>query len=149
MMHPTACDPSVDVQRPSRSRGGYTNVVLTLIAGLLALHIAGGGDRAAVGGPLDVGSAMAQADGEAQMPNAFAQRKEIIAELRQMNGRLERLESRMAQGLSVKVTDMPAMKLPAELRAALMARPAQPGGTTPTPSAPAGPSAVEPSSPRP
>ena len=46
------------------------------------------------------------------LSNALEQRKQIIAELRTLNARMERIESKLAAGLNVKVTDMPALKLP-------------------------------------
>mgnify|MGYP007080195336 CR=1 FL=1 len=42
--------------------------------------------------------------------SAAEQRKEIILQLRGISTRLERLESALARGISVKVTDMPAMR---------------------------------------
>ena len=86
------------------SRNGYQNVILSCIAALLAL---GAIDRHA-GAPEGATAALAQSQPDAGgMMNAAEQRKQIIAELRQMNSRLERIEGKLAGGLSVKVTDMP------------------------------------------
>ena len=52
--------------------------------------------------------------GETGMVSAAEQRKEIISQLRTLNSKIERLESMMSKGLSVKVTDMPALKIPRE-----------------------------------
>ena len=44
--------------------------------------------------------------------SAAQQRKQIIAALRSLGQRLDHLDALMAKGLSVKVTEMPEMKLP-------------------------------------
>ncbi|MBL9002214.1 MAG: hypothetical protein JNK25_13865 [Phycisphaerae bacterium] len=54
--------------------------------------------------------------GEIGLVSASDQRKEVIAQLKAINSRLERVESMMTKGLSVKVTDMPVLKLPREDR---------------------------------
>jgi hypothetical protein len=70
---------------------------------------------------------MAPASAEAQvtggpesggMTNALEQRKQMIIELRQLTSRLERMEAKLTSGLSVKVTDMPPLRLPPEVRGA-------------------------------
>src|SRR5262245_12528171 len=100
--------------QPARSfRVGYQNAVLTAIALCLGLGLA---DRqgTSVDSP---GVALAQEQDSGGLTNALEQRKQIIAELRQMNGRLERIEARMASKLEVKVVDMPPLKLPPEPKA--------------------------------
>ena len=93
----------------TRTRNGYQNIILSCIAGLLALGMverhAGSGDvlgtsALAQSGQPDAGGIISTAE----------QRKQIIAELRTMNSRLERIESKLNSGLSVKVTDMPKDK---------------------------------------
>ncbi|HLO41997.1 MAG TPA: hypothetical protein VK176_13305 [Phycisphaerales bacterium] len=51
--------------------------------------------------------------------NPAEDRVQMIAELKNISQRLERLEATIAKGLSVKVTDMPEMKLPKSLEAKL------------------------------
>lgn len=51
--------------------------------------------------------------------NPAEDRVQMIAELKNISQRLERLEATIAKGLSVKVTDMPEMKLPKSLEARL------------------------------
>jgi hypothetical protein len=96
----------------SRLGVGYQNAVLTAIATLLGLGLL---ERAGTTSLTTPPAAMAQEQPESGgLTNALEQRKQIIAELRAMNGRLERIEGRLAGRLEVKVTDMPPLKLPAE-----------------------------------
>jgi len=60
--------------------------------------------------------AAAQASESGELANALQQRKEMIAELRQLNAKLDRLDASLSKG--VKVTEMPALKLPPELKGA-------------------------------
>jgi hypothetical protein len=91
-------------------RNGYQNAMLTAIAVILAL---GALDR----GLTDPSPALAQQPTEGGLTNRLEQNKQIIAELQKMNSKLDRIESKLSSGLSVKVTDMPAMKLPADPKA--------------------------------
>jgi hypothetical protein len=91
---------------------GYQNAVLTVIAALLAVNVV---DRQ--WGVLAPSAAEAQVAGSQEpggMSNALEQRKQMIAELRQLTSRLERLDARLTSGISVKVTDMPPLRLPPE-----------------------------------
>ncbi|MEX2217916.1 MAG: hypothetical protein WD749_04075 [Phycisphaerales bacterium] len=107
-----------------RPRGAYQNAALTAIAVLLALGLA---ERAGSGLP---GVAPAEARQyqpiEVGLTNALEQRKQMISELRSMNSRLERIESRLAGRIEVRVIDMPPVKLPAELRTRPEPAPAPP-----------------------
>ncbi len=102
---------------PSARRSSYLNAVLTVIAVLMAItlldrHVA----PALWTGP---SSAMAQpgsgeeggTDGTGLI-SAGEQRKQMLAELRRMNMKLDKIETKINAGVSVKVTDMPALKLP-------------------------------------
>jgi hypothetical protein len=95
-------------------RNGYLNGVLTVIAVLLALLLA---DRHLAGSSAGTALAAAPEDqptGEgAGLISASEQRKQMIAELRRMAARLERIEARLGAGISVKVTEMPELKAPA------------------------------------
>ncbi len=90
----------------------YLSVVLTAIAVLLALLVLDGRGarewsseaRAQVSQPDDPA-----ASGQA-LVSASEQRKTMIAELRRVASRLERIESKLASGINVKVTEMPAQK---------------------------------------
>ncbi|MEK6703457.1 MAG: hypothetical protein AABZ53_14445 [Planctomycetota bacterium] len=104
----------------------YLNGVLTAIAillGVIALK------------PVELTStAMAQpatkspADtGDTALTNAAEQRKVMIAELKNMGKRLERVEAALVKG--VKVTEMPELKLPAEFKDALKASRSDKSGT--------------------
>lgn len=84
-------------------------MVLTVIAVLLAALVF---ERQS--SIIDPAAAHAQGAQQGGMTNALEQRKQMIAELRQMNNRLERIESRMNAGLNVRVTDMPPLRLPAD-----------------------------------
>lgn len=46
--------------------------------------------------------------------SAAEQRKDMIAQLRAMNSRLERMEALMARGLTVRVSEMPQIRFPSE-----------------------------------
>jgi hypothetical protein len=113
--------PMVDAMNPNtppparaRLSIGYQNAVLTAIALLAGLGLVERGGSAPAAGP---SAAMAQEQPESGgLSNALEQRKQIIAELRVMNGRLERIDARLAGKLEVKVVDMPPLKLPPEAK---------------------------------
>jgi hypothetical protein len=120
------CPPAADGEgmnpnpRPDGSRA-YQNIVLTAIAGLLALGLL---ERAPARGSALEAPAVAQASEQPEgggLTNALEQRKQIIAELRTANGRLERIETRLKGRLEAKVTDMPPLRMPPE------AKPGKPG----------------------
>jgi hypothetical protein len=107
-------------QHPQQSVAGapqprpYTNVILTVIAGLLAVVAFDPGR----GAPVAISEAQAQpaqpdSDENARV-SAAEQRKVIIAELRALSSRVERVESTLNRGLSVRVTEMPPLQLPEE-----------------------------------
>lgn len=89
---------------------GYQNAVLTVIAALLAVAMI---DRHPAITEPSGAHAQVREGQEGGMSNALEQRKQMIAELRQLSSRMERLESRINAGLNVKVTEMPPMRLPA------------------------------------
>ena len=93
----------------TRTRNGYQNIILSCIAGLLALGMV---ERHAGSGDVLGTSALAQSGqpDAGGIISAAEQRKQIIAELRTMNSRLERIESKLNSGLSVKVTEMPKVQ---------------------------------------
>lgn len=97
-------------------RIGYQNAVLTVIAGVLTLGLVERAGQPSIAAP---SAANAQPSGPEQggLMNAMEQRKTMIAELRAMNARLDRIESKLAGGLTVKVSEMPPIKLPPETRA--------------------------------
>jgi hypothetical protein len=100
-------------------RLGYQNAALTAIAALLGLNLVNGGGITAP----SAASAQPENEGMGGLISAGEQRKVIIAELRGIGGRLDRIESKLAAGgVSVKVTDMPALKLPPELLKRLVDR---------------------------
>jgi hypothetical protein len=88
-----------------RNQRRTTNLLLCAIAGLLGYNAL---SQAGIGA---ASTALAQPSGEEGLVSAAEQRKVIIAELRGMTSRMERLESVLAKGISVKVTDMPAVRL--------------------------------------
>lgn len=98
----------------------YTNVALTGIAvllGVLALRPPVG--SVAYGQP---GVSASSDDGKG-LASAIEQRKQMIAELKNLSKRLEKVESVLAKG--IKVTEMPELKLPQEFRDAMKARGAE------------------------
>jgi hypothetical protein len=95
-------------------RIGYQNAVLTLIAAFLGVGLL---ERATLPALTEPAAASAQPDpDQGGLTNALEQRKQIIAELRAMNVRLDRIESKIVNGLSVKVTEMPPLKLPGDAK---------------------------------
>jgi hypothetical protein len=96
-------------------RLSYQNLVLTGIAGLLALGLV---DKP-IGAflmPSCTAAAQSEQPDAGGLTNALEQRKQIIAELRTINTHLEKIDSRLAGRLEVRVTDMPPLKLPPELK---------------------------------
>jgi len=104
----------------------YTNGALTAIAlllGVVAFQNAGVSGvntaHAQEPAPLALGGDDSDTSGRI---SAAEQRKQIIAELRTLQTKVERVEQIMNRGMNVKVVDMPEMKLPQELRKALQAQ---------------------------
>ncbi|MBL8963680.1 MAG: hypothetical protein KF787_00705 [Phycisphaeraceae bacterium] len=77
--------------------------------------------RSVGGGGSGAGAAYQEEPADARV-NPADQRKQMIAELRAISQRLDRLEATIAKGLTVKVTDMPEMRLPKSLEARLTER---------------------------
>jgi hypothetical protein len=97
----------------------YLNAVLTANALLLSALVADrllGGDQGGIGGALSPAPASAQpeTDSGGGMLSGAEQRKQQLSEMRKMNSHLEKIEARLNAGLSVKVTEMPELKLPKE-----------------------------------
>jgi hypothetical protein len=95
-------------------RLGYLNAVLTVIAVMLGLLVA---DRLVVAPPA---AEAVQPAGRTDQPgrgaglvSAADQRKAMLTELRKMSTKLDQLEKTIKSGgLSVKVTEMPEIKIP-------------------------------------
>jgi hypothetical protein len=96
-------------------RIGYQNAVLTLIALCLGVGLV---ERAAAPGLTEPAAAHAQPAGDDQggLSNKLEQGKQMISELHAIGVRLDRLEAKLSSGISVKVTEMPPLKLPPEAR---------------------------------
>lgn len=97
-------------------RRSYSNAALTVIAlflGVLAV------DRFTSAAPAAVAQQRSASQPgeptEGGMISAQEQRKAMIAELRGMSQRLDRIESTLHKGISVKVTEMPELKLPKDM----------------------------------
>ena len=91
-----------------RRTNGYTNGVLTVIAAALALNVAV--NLGSTGALTAAAEAQPQTGPLTGLINPEEQRNVIIAELRRLGTRLERIEAKLNAGLSVKVTEMPAVK---------------------------------------
>ena len=87
------------------SSSRYTNAALTVIAVMLTLLV---GERFAsksvVGGTAEAAPAD---EATAGLVSAGEQRKQMIAELRSMNARIDKLTSSIKNPMPVKVTEMP------------------------------------------
>src|SRR5690349_20521985 len=117
MRRPPTADGSImhtnshDVPAPRRT--GYQNAMLTAIAGLLALgvidrHVGSGDGVDRLTGPE---TALAQPASDGGLTNKLDQNKQIISQLQLLNGKLDRIEAKLSGPLTVKVTDMPPLKL--------------------------------------
>lgn len=99
-------------------RHGYQNAMLTAIAILLAIGVIDRGTGNAASSLAQPSAASAQPQPtEGGLTNRLEQNKQIIAELRTLSSKLDRIESKLSSGISVKVTDMPPMKLPPDAKA--------------------------------
>lgn len=105
------------MQTSPRHRDRLIGALLGANAAFLACVIFG------QGGPAFTATAVAaQPPAEDGSPggliSAAEQRKQIISELREMSQRIGSVEGLLKKGLSVKVTDMPPLKLPPEAKGA-------------------------------
>ncbi len=88
---------------------GYQNAVLSAIAVILAVGLI---DRRSGGELTSLPQAQAQVQpDQGGMTNALEQRKVMIADLKAINARLERIEAKLNSGISVKVTSMPPVQV--------------------------------------
>lgn len=94
-------------------RTTYLNGVLTVIAALLALLVVDRVGEGPVGTMAMAGPPTGEPDPKGGLVSAADQRKQIILELRALGKRLEQVEAQLKGGLSVKVTEMPELRLPA------------------------------------
>lgn len=98
-------------------RTKYLNAILTVNAVLLSALVADrllGGDQTGIGAALSPAPAAAQpdtGDGSGMLSGA-EQRKQQYNEMKKMNAHLEKIEAKLNAGISVKVTEMPELKLP-------------------------------------
>jgi len=98
-------------------RTKYLNAILTVNALLLTALVADrllGGDqsgRAAAGSPAPASAQPDTGDGSGMLSGA-EQRKQQYMEMKKMNAHLEKIEAKLNAGVSVKVTEMPELKLP-------------------------------------
>ncbi|HYE63904.1 MAG TPA: hypothetical protein VD997_18075 [Phycisphaerales bacterium] len=88
-----------------RNQRRTTNALLAAIACILGYNAL---NQAGVS---TVSTAYAQQGGDEGMVSAAEQRKVMISELRNLSSRMERLESTLARGVNVKVTDMPPVRM--------------------------------------
>lgn len=89
----------------------YLNAVLTVIAVLLGLNLLLQVSNLPAGPSAAHANSPLMQPEVAQIPNAAEQRKQMIVALDAINRRLTSIENKLDKGLSVKVTDMPAVKI--------------------------------------
>ena len=93
-------------------RRGYSNLMLTVIAALLALNLV---DRAtSTEGSIATVAAPAHAQQTqpgGELVSAAQQRKMMIAEIKSLGERVDRLDKTLRAGINVKVTEMPRVRL--------------------------------------
>ncbi len=95
-------------------KDGYRNGVLTAIAlllGVLVLGQAGGPSQAGAGQVQHAGQVLTPPEGGG-MISAAEQRKMILRELYALRRQMEEIRALLNKGLSVKVTEMPEIRLP-------------------------------------
>lgn len=96
--------PTQPTRAPQRS--AYQNIVLTAIATILGIGLVERGVSVA-----EPALAQSEQPDGGGLTNRLEQGKQMVAELRAMNGRLERIEARLAQRMDVRVVDMPPIKV--------------------------------------
>jgi hypothetical protein len=97
---------SAHITRP-RTGTRYLNAVLTAIACLLALNLLAGRGALPASSP-----ASAQEYKPSDLPfNSGDQRNRVTAAMESVDARLAQIEARLDKGLSVKVTEMPPMRM--------------------------------------
>lgn len=104
----------MSTQRPTLLARTYTNLVLTAIAvclGVIAFAQSSAAPAAVAQEASQVGivggGSASTESAAAGLINAAEQRKTMIAELRALGSRMERIEAALAKGINVKVTSMP------------------------------------------
>jgi hypothetical protein len=114
---PTMSSNAPTSNAPTRSQRMFTNTILTLIAALLLAMMLDRGQGSLI--PLAQAQHQSQprssggdggGDDEGRV-SAAEQRKVIIAELRNLNARMEHMESVLSKPLTVKVTEMPPVQI--------------------------------------
>jgi len=86
----------------------FTNVSLTAASCLLGVLVFTGGHAPSISLEPIAFAQQPGDDGEQGRISAAEQRKQIIAELKSVQTRLEKLETLLAKGIAVRVTEMPA-----------------------------------------
>jgi len=86
-----------------------------LALGLVAVWNTSRGGVAGAGPGVSLASEQPADDTPDGRVSAAEQRKVMIAELKNISSRLDRIDAAMAKGLSVRVTEMPEMRLPKAL----------------------------------
>lgn len=109
--------PSDAVSDPtSNARRVYAPIALAVVGGLAALLLLnpepGLGLLSQAHAQPPVPQPAADGEETSGRISAAEQRKEIIAQLRSLNARMEHVESMLTRGLNVKVTEMPALRIP-------------------------------------
>ncbi len=103
----TLSTPEAGPRAPARSPVRGPVAMLTVVASLLAANLFLG--ALGVVGP---SVAAAQPEKTVEVPfNAAEQRRQMIDQLSQVHMKLAAIEARLEKGLSVKVTEMPAVKV--------------------------------------
>jgi hypothetical protein len=106
---PTPDAPIMDNTSTSTRHSRSTNRVLAAVAVLLALNLLK---------PFDlVASASAQPGEGTTLASAIEQRKQMITQLTAIEKKLEKVEAALAKG--IKISEMPDLKIPAELKEAI------------------------------
>src|SRR5206468_3917218 len=91
-------------------RTGYQNAVLTAIAVFLGLGLIERHSGTALTEPAAASAQPSEPD-QGGMTNRLEQGKQTINELRMINQKLDRIESKLAAGINVKVTSMPPIQV--------------------------------------
>jgi TolA-binding protein len=89
----------------------YLNSVLTVIALMLGLMATERFFGSSAGGQVATASPVGTDDSVSERVNAADQRKQIIAELKTLNSKLDKMQGSIKSPMPVKVLEMPAIRV--------------------------------------
>lgn len=101
---------SMDTKRAHSGRLMNTNALTAVVAVMLGVLVLDRVEQRGVQGSGQAALASGQPESGGSLISAADQRKQIIAEIRQISQRLDAIDKRLAKPIQVKVVEMPAQK---------------------------------------